>query len=288
MRKRKEGDKQDGLPLLFSWSSDEPYGGSPPNRGTIHREGDEDKTTVTYTDPKGRKITVTIPRTNKEDGPDKTTIYAYNAKAAEGGDDFGDFTSGNARQFVYRKIFVICGADGTGCKTWKFVQLKRALVTITRPGFPEQQVFPAPGGDPDAWSLDLPEDAAAPPEFPQMKGFKGPAKSAGMIDEPGFVNPWVDDPQAGTKFPKGTKTKATYKFRTFILCCDPHPRALLGCFTWGFEQTLEITGASTARQTINPDPCMWHPSAGADADYTAAKRDLDRIVNDKAFPKFCE
>jgi hypothetical protein len=268
---------------LLAWNADEPYGRSD-NPGQIHRDGDDNSTTVTYTDPGKKKITVTIPCTNKDDGKDGVTIYAYNAVTPEGGEAIGKWGKTTFTQFVYRKIFIVTATAATACKSWEFLQLKKTYVTATLPGGVETQIFPPAGNDPDAWSIDVPEGIAGP-AYPPMNGLKGIDKGTGMIDEPGFPNPWTNL-DTGNPNPKGTKLKATYKFRTFILCTNPKPRHSLGCYTWGFSQEIETTGADSAKQTMTPDKCDWHPSNPPDADYTAAQKDFERIVNDKAYPGF--
>jgi hypothetical protein len=262
---------------ITSWDVD--FGGTEGNTGQRHYELDDDKLIITPKDPKGKIMApIIVPRTNKE-AADGIELYAYNGSSIQPqGDDLGRYGRDGltARAYCYYKLITVRNKENS-CEDLRIVQLKQAKVTKTVPPAAPQVLVDDPG-----WVLDLPEGVDPDkqgPAYPPPPGVNLSSHKAALLDEPGYINPWIDTAT-------DTELDNSSHFLTFVLCCNPLPRRIVGYFSWGFVQHVKITGPASATHTITPEKCLWHPNTTSPtADYNTAEAALNKIL--AAYPKFC-
>lgn len=77
-----------------------------------------------------------------------------------------------------------------------------------------------------------------------------------MNDGPGVTNPWDGAVQIDDKkkpFPPGTELTITWVFRTWLVCLDTQPVAILG--RWDWTEVLHVkVGADQAGTHSSSDP----------------------------------
>jgi hypothetical protein len=218
--------------------------------------------------------------------PETQSGSAGNASAGEASSGISKLPGARvARDYWHYGVWVRLRFRPDGCRNFCFVQgvKRKAWLKGSATGTYQPRVGMSTRNGGTVFVLDV-VDKDGTPCYPHVSEIDGGGKE--LRDFPGVKNPFgtlgLDGVDKGP-LPAGSVLKVQWTFRTWVVCTNPAPVAVLGRFDWGF--TVEITvGRNAAGTTVvfTPEPPA-QPAWSDDPDLDTYRRVAREAKNNAGF-----